>query len=136
MKKFKEFWNYIQETFTGRREKTKEKAYKRMVANRNRWEKDGILNVDNLIMNSMGRRCPYCLDKVTPENMSLDHMTPKTRGGLDDELNIHLTCKRCNTRKGILTDEEFNQLLNLLSKWEQKPRKYVLGKLSYRHYGF
>lgn len=64
-------------------------------------------------------RCAYC--QVLLDKYHVDHKNPVSRGGTNDEGNLHLTCARCNLVKGALTHEEF-----LVSK----KRKAVNWKLN------
>lgn len=49
--------------------------------------------------------CTYCTAELPPYHV--DHKLPVARGGTNAEHNLHLTCPRCNMRKGALTHEEF-----------------------------
>lgn len=46
--------------------------------------------------------CRYCGD---PAN-SVDHVTPKSRGGTEDHGNLVASCKTCNSKKNGRTPEE------------------------------
>lgn len=48
-------------------------------------------------------RCVYC---GSPEELTLDHVYPKSRGGRTSWDNLVTACKRCNARKGDYTPEE------------------------------
>jgi hypothetical protein len=51
--------------------------------------------------------CAYCGEKFqTHQNLSRDHILPKSRGGLDTWTNVVTACKRCNMHKGNLTLKE------------------------------
>lgn len=50
-------------------------------------------------------RCAYC-DKALGR-YHIDHKQPISRGGSNDLSNLHLTCGKCNMRKGAMTHEEF-----------------------------
>lgn len=131
MKKYQEYWDYILEHNKGRREKTKEKLYKRILNRRRDWKKQyDIKDIDTLILKSLGTDCPYCETQLTTENIGLDHKTPISRGGSNNPENIHLTCHKCNKRKGEMTDQRFTELLQLLDTWEEEDRRYVLQHLS------
>ena len=41
--------------------------------------------------------CAYC---GSQENLTLDHITPRTKGGSDRLTNILCACKKCNYSKG------------------------------------
>lgn len=55
--------------------------------------------------------CQYC---GGVRNLTLDHLTPRSRGGATNWLNLVTACMRCNTRKGDRTPEEAG--LKLLRK--------------------
>lgn len=49
--------------------------------------------------------CAYCGDEMsvntknTPKSATLDHVAPKSRGGLKDEFNCVASCYQCNQEK-------------------------------------
>jgi len=45
-------------------------------------------------------RCQYCGGKFPTSELSLDHVTPRSRGGRTDWPNVVCCCVRCNVRKG------------------------------------
>ncbi len=45
-------------------------------------------------------RCQYCNKKLPTSQLSLDHVTPKSRGGKSTWTNVVAACTPCNTRKG------------------------------------
>lgn len=51
-------------------------------------------------------RCAYCKQLLSGA-YHIDHKTPVSRGGTNDIDNLHITCPRCNMRKGAMTHEEF-----------------------------
>ncbi len=50
-----------------------------------------------------GYACVYCGNK---DNLTLDHVIPRSRGGRDQWDNLVTACQRCNTEKGDRTPEE------------------------------
>lgn len=42
-------------------------------------------------------QCAYC---GSNENLTLDHITPRSKGGTDRITNLICACKKCNTNKG------------------------------------
>lgn len=48
-------------------------------------------------------RCRYCGEKLNRETASMDHVTPKARGGNDSLGNLVACCKLCNRDKGDKT---------------------------------
>lgn len=51
-------------------------------------------------------RCQYCRKQFGRKELTVDHITPKSRGGSTSWSNIATACKPCNTRKGNKTPEE------------------------------
>jgi 5-methylcytosine-specific restriction endonuclease McrA len=47
-----------------------------------------------------GYRCVYCGEQFAPEELTLDHVEPRVRGGDRSEGNLVTACMRCNTLKG------------------------------------
>lgn len=50
-----------------------------------------------------GNRCVYC---GTVENLTIDHVLPKSRGGNNHWKNIVTCCKTCNVYKDSMTPDE------------------------------
>jgi 5-methylcytosine-specific restriction endonuclease McrA len=44
--------------------------------------------------------CQYCGKVLKTEEYTLDHVVPRSKGGLSSWLNLVLACVRCNKRKG------------------------------------
>jgi len=45
-------------------------------------------------------RCVYCGEQFPAEELTLDHVQPRVRGGHRSEGNLVTACKACNTLKG------------------------------------
>ncbi|MBI1387325.1 MAG: HNH endonuclease [bacterium] len=52
------------------------------------------------IMLRDGFRCQYCGSSFKPEELTLDHVIPVSRGGADSWNNVVTACKKCNHKKG------------------------------------
>jgi 5-methylcytosine-specific restriction endonuclease McrA len=50
--------------------------------------------------------CQYCGTRFLRSELNLDHVTPRSRGGLTTWENVVCSCHRCNRRKGGRTPEE------------------------------
>ncbi|MBK7993112.1 MAG: HNH endonuclease [Blastocatellia bacterium] len=50
--------------------------------------------------------CQYCNVSYPPQELTLDHVIPKARGGDSSWDNLVACCRRCNNRKGSHTPEE------------------------------
>jgi len=63
--------------------------------------------------------CQYCGKQFTPDNLSIDHVHPRSRGGRTTWDNCVTSCFRCNSKKA-------NKLLEQTSfKLERLPTKPV-----------
>ncbi len=45
-------------------------------------------------------RCQYCGKRFPASQLSIDHVVPKSRGGVSTWTNVVAACNECNTRKG------------------------------------
>jgi predicted restriction endonuclease len=69
--------------------------------------------------------CAYCGET---ENLTLDHITPRFKGGSDRITNVLCACKECNTDKGhqvwyewYLNQEFFTtERLSKIVEWQKK----------------
>jgi 5-methylcytosine-specific restriction endonuclease McrA len=59
-----------------------------------------------LSMLAVDPRCTYCGAELTERTSTLDHVTPRARGGSHARENCVLSCKRCNRMKGAWTAEQ------------------------------
>ncbi len=50
--------------------------------------------------------CHYCGGKFKPEEMTMDHIVPISRGGKSARNNIVAACKTCNSKKKYYTPAE------------------------------
>ena len=55
--------------------------------------------------------CQYCGDRFPTAQLSLDHVVPRSRGGIESWENIVCACLKCNVRKGSRTPVEANMKL-------------------------
>ena len=50
--------------------------------------------------------CHFCGEKFSPEDLTMDHLVPVSRGGKSTKGNITACCKECNNEKKYLTPAE------------------------------
>lgn len=72
-------------------------------------------------------RCQYCGDKKGVNELTLDHILPRSRGGDNSPVNIVTACIKCNNRKSNRTPEEARMpLLTTQSALRVKLERVVL----------
>nr|MBF0222753.1 HNH endonuclease [Desulfobulbaceae bacterium] len=64
---------------------------------------------------SLGQ-CYYCSCKKSPKELTMDHITPLTRGGHSTKGNVVAACKECNTKKRSMLPLEWNEYMDSLEK--------------------
>ena len=117
------------------RKETKDKLYNKLLRCRSKWAKENNTTkdaIEGMIRGVLGLGCVYCEEVVDVKNMGLDHKIPVNRGGRKSIDNLQIICKRCNTRKGVLTYGEYLMLLLTIDKLDEPAQKYVYRKLSSR----
>lgn len=76
-------------------------------------------------------QCGYCrsLQKYVLGVLEIEHIIPKALGGTDDEENLWLSCRLCNSFKGVQTygrDPVTNRKVKLFNPRQQKwPRHFA-----------
>ena len=71
--------------------------------------------------------CFYCSRKKTSKELTMDHITPLTRGGQSTKGNIVAACKDCNTKKRSMLPFEWEEYMDTLNKL-QLSRYFFLRK--------
>lgn len=44
--------------------------------------------------------CWWCHKELPLEQLTLDHLIPKSKGGTNSQENLRLACKPCNSKRG------------------------------------
>src|SRR6201991_2226440 len=65
--------------------------------------------------------CQYCSVVLTAGELTLDHVIPRSRGGLSTWENLVACCHDCNRRKGNLMLHEMTEM-----KLQREPRPFSL----------
>ena len=60
-----------------------------------------------------GRICYYCGAEITEKQRTMDHKYPQDFGGPTITDNLVPTCKKCNTTKGNLMEDEFKEFMKI-----------------------
>jgi 5-methylcytosine-specific restriction endonuclease McrA len=99
------------------------------------------LSLRDRIFRRDGFRCVYCGNVFPGEQLSLDHVQPRMRGGDNSEGNLVTACRDCNTRKGHqpawafladLPDERANFLHYATAVWPRHIRAIKDEAAKYR----
>ncbi len=56
--------------------------------------------------------CHYCGGNFPPEELTMDHLVPVSRGGKASRNNVVPACKECNSRKKYLLPIEWDEFLD------------------------
>jgi 5-methylcytosine-specific restriction endonuclease McrA len=70
--------------------------------------------------------CQYCGVQPGPESLTIDHVMPKSRGGISNWENCVLACIECNKRKSNRTPDEAGLKLRKIPK---KPSWRILTQV-------
>ena len=62
--------------------------------------------------------CQYC---TSTKNLTIDHVIPRAKGGLNTWENVVIACEPCNNRKGNRTPHEANMTLRTKPKAPMHP---------------
>lgn len=77
------------------------------------------------VRSSANHQCGYCrsLQKYVLGVLEIEHIIPKAAGGSDEEENLWLACRLCNSYKGVQThakDPVTNRNVRLFNPRQQK----------------
>ena len=68
-------------------------------------------NIRRWVIERDGYHCVYCDEDLTDSEIHLDHVIPESRGGPTTADNLQVTCRKCNTSKGVMSEKEFTDRL-------------------------
>ena len=90
----------------------KEKSIRQMTRGYSAWPK-GYKKYKKYLVMRDGLRCHYCETLVTYDEVQIDHVLARARGGSDAPHNLVLACPRCNNVKSTLcyTCPEFREAI-------------------------
>lgn len=64
-------------------------------------------NIRKKIYDNDGGYCYLCGDKISIDDMTIDHVVPKSEGGGNNTTNARCCCFTCNQMKGSMDLDEF-----------------------------
>lgn len=77
-------------------------------------------------------RCCYCGRRFPPAELNLDHVVPRSRGGVNDWSNVVSACRPCNLRKADRLPDELGMTLLVKPEKPDWGAFGVLGGLAAR----
>ena len=87
----------------------------------------GISCNRNNIITRDKNRCQYCANCYPTEELTMDHILPKSRGGKNTWTNLVASCRKCNQKKGARTPSEARMYPINIPK---KPKNSILTALT------
>jgi 5-methylcytosine-specific restriction endonuclease McrA len=72
-----------------------------------------------------GMKCQYCLREFVKSELTVDHVVPRSKGGMSTWTNVVTSCHQCNNLKGNKTLEELGWKLPRkpgVPKWKSNVR--------------
>ena len=80
--------------------------------------------------------CPGCSTPIDILSLTIDHKTPRAMGGTFELDNMQIICRDCNERKGEVSFEGFEKLMNFIRR-ELAPvdQATLLNRLKAAHHG-
>ncbi len=55
-------------------------------------------------------KCVFCKKSLARNEATVEHVIPKSKGGLDRYENYHISCEPCNGERGNMDYDEFKSL--------------------------
>lgn len=85
---------------------------------------EGFVNFENLMYNLAYSIygygvCYYCGEELSTKNRTLDHIYPRSWGGISLPDNLRPSCKACNHKKSDMTPSQFEKFLALESQGKE-----------------
>lgn len=74
--------------------------------------KPNSINKKEFLYKIQKKRCSYCKKKICIQNMTLEHLIPKSYKGTNHLYNLCLVCQKCNEkRQNNMGDVDFIEVL-------------------------
>jgi hypothetical protein len=71
--------------------------------------------------------CAYCAQRFKYEQLDLEHIVPKSKGGDDSWMNLVAACKACNHRKADRTPEAAGMKLHYIPYVPNRFEAFILS---------
>ena len=71
--------------------------------------------------------CAYCVQRFPFEQLEMEHILPKSKGGAESWMNLVTACKACNQRKSNRTPQEAGMKLHYVPYVPNRHEAFILG---------
>lgn len=71
--------------------------------------------------------CAYCAQRFKYEQLDMEHIMPKSKGGADSWMNLVAACKACNNRKADRTPEAAGMKLHYVPYQPNRFESFILS---------
>ena len=71
--------------------------------------------------------CAYCAERCRFDQLDMEHIVPRSKGGEDSWMNLVAACKACNNRKGNRTPEAAGMKLHYLPYVPNRHEAFILS---------
>jgi hypothetical protein len=84
-------------------------------------------DVERRVREAARNRCGYCLSpqRLVMARLEIEHITPRSKGGTDDELNLWLSCPLCNRYKSDRTVARDPQTAEEVSLFDPRRQRWM-----------
>lgn len=85
------------------------------------------------LLKLQGGMCYYCRKSLTMKTATIEHLTPRARGGKNSFDNLAAACLECNHRQGVILNAELNIERALRDKRIREWRLHMNDRMRYWH---
>jgi hypothetical protein len=71
--------------------------------------------------------CAYCVQRFRFDQLDMEHIVPRSKGGKDSWMNLVAACKACNNRKGNRTPEAAGMKLHYVPYVPNRYEAFILS---------
>src|SRR5579871_6574799 len=71
--------------------------------------------------------CAYCAQKFRSDELEMEHIVPKSKGGANSWMNLVAACRACNNRKANRTPQEAGMKLHFVPYVPNRYEAFILG---------
>ena len=86
------------------------------------------------ILEKQGNCCHYCGKKLEADEITIDHLLPRSRGGKTDKSNLAICCGKCNSEKSSMTEQEYWKYLEIKKLLTNEKEIKALKRLILKDY--